>query len=321
MGALVLDNDQIRIEIDPGRGADVLSLVDLDSGVEVLFSTPWRRRADAIRAGERPMLAATSEHAWLEQYRGGWQTLCPNAGPEREYRGAVLGFHGEASVVPWTLSDVTQISAALSVELFTVPVTIRRTVTLVKSSVHVIDELTNTATTAVTVDYSHHPALGSTFLDAACIVSTNGTQFTADAESQDAPTRWLDIEPRMGHLPAPGAEVREFGWLSGFPDNAPAWAAVANPTLGLTVRLSWDGRLLPYAWWWQEFNASKDFPWYTKARVLALEPASTPTSGPDRMSAVTIPPATTVRIPVQMSVEHTPSHTAGMTIPINASPE
>lgn len=299
----VLSSNEVRVEIDPGRGADILSVVALRTGTEILFSTPWRRRADAIRRGAATSGAVDSEQSWLEQYRGGWQTLCPNAGPPRKYRGAVLGFHGEASVVPWTLVAATTSKAHLTTELFTVPLTIHRSITLTGGSLQIIDQVVNNCGEELTIDYSHHPALGGDFLDSECDVTTNAARYTDDATNTARVIEGDFSTSALAHLPAPGIPAREFGWLSGFPDPGDAWAAVSNRALGLTIRLSWDSSVLPYAWWWQEFTATRDFPWFARARVFAVEPASTPTSGPLRVSALTIPPRSSIQIPLSLSIK------------------
>lgn len=299
----VLSSDELRIEIDPGRGADLLSLVELRTGAEVLFSTPWRRRADLIRAGAVAAGSLDSEQSWLEQYRGGWQTLCPNAGLPRKYRGAVFGFHGEASVIPWTLVAATVSTARLTTELFTVPLTIDRYLNLTGGSLQIVDEIFNTCGQELTIDYSHHPALGGDFLDGECDVTTNAARYTADATNVAQRIDGDLSKSGMARLPAPGVPVKEFGWLSEFAGSGDAWAAVSNRTLGFTVRFSWDPGVLPYAWWWQEFTATPDFPWFARARVFAVEPSSTPTSGPHRVSALTLPAHSSLRIPLRLSIE------------------
>ncbi|MED1949747.1 hypothetical protein [Brevibacillus centrosporus] len=42
-----------------------------------------------------------SKQRWLDAYQGGWQLMFPKVGNECHYKGALYGFHGEASMVPW----------------------------------------------------------------------------------------------------------------------------------------------------------------------------------------------------------------------------
>jgi hypothetical protein len=68
--------------------------------------------------------------------------------------------------------------------------------------------------------------------------------------------------------------------------------------------MQWDGQHLPYAWLWQEFNATSEFPWYRRARAMAIEPASTQTSGPTRRSALTLIGGASVDLPLSVSLEN-----------------
>lgn len=297
-----LSSAELDVELDPARGCDILSVVHTATSTELLFSSPWRDRADAIRKGDRQPLSADSYQSWMEQYRGGWQTLCPNAGPQRDYRGVTLGFHGEASVVPWSVLESDGSSARLAVTLFTVPLRIERALSVRGSSLELVDMLTNTSDEPLTVDYSSHPALGGDLLGAECTVSTNAATFVPDPGLGGTSVEWPG---HLDSLPGPGKNSGRFGWLEGFPsggDDA-AWVSVFNPTLGLGARLSWDSATLPYAWWWQEFTSSNDFPWFGRARVFALEPSSTQTSGPSRSSAITIPARGSLAVPLRLSIQ------------------
>jgi hypothetical protein len=310
-----LDNGHLSAEIDVGRGADILSLTHRASGVDVLFSAPWRERAEAVRDGRVTSSATDSFTRWLEQYRGGWQTLCPNAGPERLVAGAAVGFHGEASIVPWTVDSVTAVSASLRTELFSVPVEISRDITLSAGAARldVVDTVTNLSDVEIELDYAAHPALGGAFLDAACVLRTSARRFTADPDTpgnvaaEGSCHDWPEVRGAGGDMidltlvPPPGQARMAFGWLSDF--GGSPWASVTNPDLGLTVRLEWDEACLPYAWLWQELNASPGFPWFRRARVMAVEPSSTPTSGPDRRSVLRLGARQGIRIPLAFSIE------------------
>lgn len=296
--------------IDPSHGADILSLVDRKTGVDILFQSPWHSRASAICAGQRPA-SVDPIGVWLEQYRGGWQTLCPNAGIARAIHGAEIGFHGEASVVPWTIAEVHAAAIDLDVELFSVPVMIKRTVTLDKATVTLRDTLSNRSNIALEFDYVSHPALGGPFLEGACRIDTGATRFTSDSESAS----WIDARREqewpwvidssgkqvdLRDLPRSG-EVRSlFGWLHDFSKH---WASVENKDLGLKARIEWDGSYLPYAWMWQEFNATDRFPWYRRARVIAIEPASTQTSGKFRHSVLQLSPNGRADVAMSLTLE------------------
>ena len=285
-----LASDRLEVVLDPGRGADLLSLVHRASGLDVLFRTPWREHADAVRAGAEPR-TQDPVAGWLERYRGGWQVNCPNAGPPRSVHGAPVGFHGEANRAAWDVLESGPASARLSVELFSVPVRIDREVVVAGGTVTVTDTLTNRSDVGLEVDYVAHPAFGGEFLRSGVTVELDGGRFVSDPDSTAtviAPgTRhtWPSATDRDGtrldlsDVPAEGTHREVFGWLEELPTAA---VTLVSRGTGLAATLTWDGRRLPYAWLWQELEATAGFPWYRRARALAVEPASTPTSGPDR---------------------------------------
>lgn len=309
---VTLTSGLITVLVDTGRGADILNVTHAPSGVDVMFSTPWRTRADALRAGRTAPSTTDPTSAWLEGYRGGWQTLCPNAGPPRAVEGAPVGFHGEAALVRWEVTDAGPSSASLMTELYSVPVRIDRSLTVADSSVRLVDTLTNLSDTTIRLDYVQHPALAGEFLAGDCQMDTGATCFTADPDTAGnvaAPGsahRWPWVAAPDGGVvdlrivPGVGERRMAFGYLSDFPDGH--WAEITNRDLGLTVRLDWDGTQLPYAWFWQELNHMTGYPWYRRARVLAIEPASTQTSGPDRRSVLALEPHDAARISMTFSI-------------------
>ena len=305
-----LSTDDISVTIDPGRGADILSLIDRHSGLDVLFHTPWREHADAIRAGARPT-SFDAKAGWLEQYRGGWQTLFPTGGEARSLHGAPLGVLGEASVAAWVVDSETNNTASLHLSLFSVPIRIDRVVTLDGSTVRVVDTLKNASSADLEIDYSQHPAFGGAFLDGPCRIETGARRFTSDADTTSIANPGSDyawpfaLSPDgetvdLRQISAPGASRELFGWLHDFTE---PWASITNDALGLTARIEWDDAHLPYAWVWQELNASKTFPWFERARAVAIEPASMQTSGPDRRSLLRLAPWAETTIALSITLE------------------
>jgi len=109
---LVLSNDCLRVVLLPGKGCDILSVVEQVTGIDILFKTPWSE--SIIPSG---VLGADSTVNWLSQYRGGWQLLCPNAGSPRVANGTTRGYHGEAALLPWRVLDHSSLEARLAVDL------------------------------------------------------------------------------------------------------------------------------------------------------------------------------------------------------------
>ena len=94
--AVVLFNDVLRVTVLPEKGADIIELRHVPSGIDVLFKAPW---------GLRPPGAPPREEAegleFIGNYEGGWQELFPNANDACSYEGVELPFHGEVALLPW----------------------------------------------------------------------------------------------------------------------------------------------------------------------------------------------------------------------------
>lgn len=317
-----LGNHHISAIIDPKRGSDILSLVDRRSGIDVLFKTPWRARADAIRNGQ-PRVFSDPRAGWLEQYRGGWQTLSPIGGDPRLVHLAPVAFHGEASVAAWSVEAVTKNSAILSLEMFSVPVRIDRTITVTGSTISVVDTLTNLSSTALEIDYAHHPAFGGAFLEGNCRIETGARRFTSDesttsVEKPGSEYLWPMAVSSAGepmdlrHVPTVGSERELFGWLHDFSEH---WASITNLDLGLAADVNWDGTHLPYAWFWQELNASDEFPWFKRARVLAIEPSSMQSGGSSRRSVFQLGPHGHSIVSISITLRQEPTNQSVTTAP------
>lgn len=296
MNDVILSSEGLRAIIDPGRGADILDLTHVASGLNVLFSTPWRARADAIRAGVTAPAGVDSTSIWMEQYRGGWQVICPNPGAPRTIGGAPVGFHGETSTAPWQVLSHSAERVMLETELFFVPLRVTRSVTLDGATITIADDVHNLSGERLDIDYCSHPAFGGPLLDGTVRITTGATRFTPDPETYPESTEsspWPTAEFGPGDsvdLSVLGQETTNplvFGWLSDFDQ---PWVQLANHTIGLAARISWDQATLPYAWVWAELNSTTSFPWFGRARTIAIEPSSTPTSGPKRAPGLALQP-------------------------------
>ena len=282
LSALKIENDLLAAIVLLDKGADIYALEYKPKGVDVLWKSPWGIKEPA-RGFDSAFDSAT---AWLEAYAGGWQALFPNGGDANVYKGAALGFHGEASMTAWDCEIVSQSERELEVNLQArlsrSPYTIARAMRLEAGSpiLHLRESITNHAGEAMDCMWSHHPAYGSPFLSEHCVIDVGASRFVADDRytgfanplSLDQRYEWpLAGAVDMSKVPGPD-EARDI--LAYFQDFESGWYAITNTEMGLGIGLAWDESVFPYAWFWQELNASPGFPFYKCSYVMAIEPAS-----------------------------------------------
>jgi hypothetical protein len=278
-GPLTLRSDEAEVTILPGKGADIYAFTDRRTGTDVLFKSPWGTR----EAGPWPR-AATSMERWIEAYAGGWQVLLPNGGTECTERGTTWGYHGEAAVAAWQVLDATAVSARLETRLFSVPLHVRREFTLTGPVLRLTETVTNESPADLEVMWVHHPAFGPPFLERGCVLSAGCGTVLADDEAPGtllaaASTHsWPHAVAADGGpldlriIPGPEEPRAVLAYLSDF---SSGYFAITNPRLRLGFGLRWPLDVFPHAWFWQEMAATPDWPWYQRAYVAAIEPAST----------------------------------------------
>ncbi len=299
---ITLRNNELRVVVDPGRGCDILSIVEVRTDSDILFTTPWRSHADAIRAGQRPV-SVEPIAGWLEAYRGGWQTLCPTAGDPHRINDAPVGYHGEVSVATWTVDTQAPDVLRLHVDLFSVPVRVERVIRLVGASIEVVDRVSNLSDVTVAIDFAYHPAFGGALIDGSVTIESGARSFTSDAGTT---TRWPAGEDKSGTVidlstVDEAANHGVYGWLDDFDDR---WVRISNTTSGLAVLLEWGGDHLCYAWIWEELGFTETFPWYGRARVIAVEPATMPTTRSGSGSgSIELGPREACKLSLRMTLE------------------
>ncbi len=300
---ITLSAGPLSLTFDPDYGGDITSL--LAHGRELLYQTSWREHAQLAINDPAARLYSDPTSSWLERYRGGWQLLCPTAGAGGPDPSAPVLFHGEASRARWLVESSSPTAATLGVDLQTATLSIRRTIEVESESVTVADTVTNTGGSQCVFDFAHHLAFGADLLDGECVIESGATSFVKDWAYSGSPSLEVEIpwppsgEDRVDIVANRPATGFEFGWLTGFERK---WARVKNESNGLAVSLEWSDAL-PYAWVWQELDSSPGWPWFGRERVLAIEPSSTPTSGPRRQSSTRLLPGESVAIRMTVRVE------------------
>jgi hypothetical protein len=172
----------------------------------------------------------------------------------------------------------------LETSLVTTPLHIRRELRLVGPVLRVTETVTNQSTQELEFMWSHHPAFGAPFLDATCILSVGCRTVTADDQapgtlmSPASVHEWpivtsVDGDPvDLRVIPDPSEPRSILAYLKDF---SSGFFAITNPSLGLGVALRWPLEVFDRAWLWQEIHSGEGFPWFRRAYVVAVEPATT----------------------------------------------
>ena len=253
LSALKIENDVLATIILLDKGADIYGLIHKAKAVDVLWKSPWGIKEPA-RGFDSAFDSAT---AWLEAYAGGWQVIFPNGGDACMYKGAALGYHGEASMTAWDYDIVSQSGSALEVKmqarLSRSPYTIARWLRVESGSpiLHIRESITNHAGEAMECMWSHHPAYGAPFLSEHCVIDVGTSSFVADDRytgfanplTLGQSYQWpLAGDVDMSKVPGPD-EARDI--LAYFQDFEAGWYAITNQKLGLGIGLVWDEERLP----------------------------------------------------------------------------
>jgi hypothetical protein len=256
--------------LDPAHGAEILDLVDLATGRQLLGRPPF---ASSPSAGTN-----AGEESWTAGYRGGWQLLTPNAGNPSEVEGETHPFHGLASNTSWELVDEDPASATLTWSGSGLQV--MRRVWLEDGSLIAETEWLALRDRAAFVAVEHI-ALGLELLaPSATIRLPGGVAF--ELSEVDGPGHAPENAPTWPNVLLLGGRVERADTFSVFEPSSrffaigslpEGWYEVENDATGQGIRVEWDIASLPHLWFWREVRTSGGL-WRKQAEILALEPAS-----------------------------------------------
>jgi galactose mutarotase-like enzyme len=259
LAVITLQNDRLTVQINEQLGAEIAQISV--NGSELLAYYDW----DSPVAVGRSTSYGKHRHDWLSEYRGGWQFLIPNAGPECEVDGVNLPFHGE-----WSRTHVDVVAhteSMVRVRAGTrLPITVTREISLRTNPdrVEITTTVHNPSTESTSFIWGEHPAFRASDGDLVDLPTTN----VADASGSPLGIWPLAESDRLDVIDdkAPHESVHFITDLDC------GWAALRRSDVG--VAMAWEARDFPHVWLWRE-NGSKGFPFYGRASLVAIEPACT----------------------------------------------
>lgn len=253
---ITVSNHELAVTLDPALGGEIRQ-IDV-AGEPLLFFGGW----DAPVPVSRSTSYGEPKLDWLSEYQGGWQLLVPNAGAACTVGGVPLPFHGE-----WSRTRVDVVGAstsALTTRAGTrLPFVVERTVEVLDgpSRVRVTTSIENVSALRQPFVWGEHPAF----------IASPGDRIDLPAgpvvDGADPHAIRLQWPNDLDTVPA----ERPTESVHYLPDRPAGWAALRRAHLG--VALVWEIDDFPHLWLWRELGSTV-FPFYGRASIVALEPAS-----------------------------------------------
>lgn len=258
---ITLEHDGLTVTLDALLGGEIAQItVD---GIDLLASYDWDVPVPAARSRSY----GDARLDWLSEYRGRWQLLIPNAGAGCTVDGVPLPFHGEWSRTHVEIVEHVAHRIRMRAGLRR-PFVVERVVEVHSSPrrVSITTTITNVANTDQAFLWGEHPAFAAGPGDRLDLPTGPVTNSAAPLTT----TTW-PIEPGTGvdlSVVPTDTPLESVHYL---PDRPEGWCAIRRPHIG--AALCWDTADFPHLWLWREFG-STGFPFYGRAAIVALEPAS-----------------------------------------------
>ena len=288
MRTIVLENEVVRISILADKGTEIFEYLFKPKDLDFMWLTENGIQNPLINLPA----SADPAYSFVDNYSGGWQEVFPNGGLPSVYLGAQFGQHGEVALMPWDYEIVQDTAECITVRFRVktkkVPFQLTKSLTLTSGSPSLLikEQLENASDVPLRYMWGQHIAFGKPFLEPGCKIylPDHIKMITENPESPiSVPGRvrrgfyydWPYGVDKEGSfvdfsvLPPKGTPS-DILYLYGFGNQA--WYRVENNSLGMGIKVAWDGAVMPYLWYWQEFGATKGYPWYGRNYNIGLEP-------------------------------------------------
>jgi galactose mutarotase-like enzyme len=286
----VVENELLRISILLTKGADIIEFRFKPEDIDLLWHAPQA----ILPPGQAIATVARGQGTFLDHYSGGWQEVCPTAGPATTYFGADMGQHGESALLPWDMDVIEDTASRIvlecSVELLRTPFLLSRRLILEsgKAGLRVEGTLTNLGMQELPFAWGHHPCFSAPFL-------VPGTQIVlpeCDVTVPELPAGlrrgysagysgrfpWVRRDDgshtRVDLIGPMEQETEDLVVLSGFDRDAAL--CLVPPDRPWHLRMAWDAQVFPWLWSWQVYGGSFGYPYYGRTHSLGLEPFNMP---------------------------------------------
>lgn len=287
INALILENNLLRLEILVDKGTDIVEFLHKPSDIDFM----WRSPIPVYKPYSLVTTAQGKLGNFMDYYPGGWQEIFPNGGGNCEYKGAILGLHGEVALMPWKYSikesTANKLSVKFHTETYRTPFAIEKTISMEKdSSIVAIDEkVTNKSGEEMDFIWGHHPAFGKPFLSPDCVIKINSAKI---AVGRGDGVSYTNLKHTTGTWPlvegADGQGLVDISVCPGEKDNVSEVIFLSeleegkyeifNNKFRIGFKMEFPAEIFRYIWFWRIGGGSYNYPWYGRNYNIALEPFS-----------------------------------------------
>jgi len=262
--AILLENELMQIMLLTDRGGEPIRWLHKKTDMEFIWLT---------RMGLQPLHPLYPDYQM--SYPGGWQEMLPEVSYTHSHRGAMV-HRGETAVTPWDYTilqdDPSEIKVRLTNRLRSLPLFIEKLITLKtgQSTVRIEETVYNEAPVQIEMNWGYHLAYGAPFFDQQAKI-----HFSSNSDVMNPITGETWKWPKAKQA---GVEVD----LSlAAPENTPRDLLVVcpeegsyqidNPHKGIALKVRWDSSLWPYVWYWQNYAADQNAPFFSSEYNIGLE--------------------------------------------------
>ncbi|RAV20689.1 DUF4432 family protein [Paenibacillus contaminans] len=287
--SLLLENDKLLIHLLLDKGGEPVRWLHKPTDTDFI----WHSHNGL---GPPHPLYAEYEIGYL----GGWQEMFPEVSYTSAYRGGTV-HRGESAVTPWDYRIVKdepkEIKVLLVNQIRSMPFRTEKLITLTAGSavVRIEETVRNLSpSTELEANWGHHLAYGHPFLGKESFITLGeGAKVfhPVTGESWKWPVMRLDgADTDLSIMPDAGTS-RDLLYLS-VPDSR---YRLTNASTGVSLEVRWDGNVWPYLWYWQNFQADMQYPFFGSDYNIGLEmfnvpPKLTLSEAVERGLALAVPP-------------------------------
>lgn len=298
--SLMIENDVLQILLLTDKGGEPVRWLHKPTDTDFIWHT---------RTGLLPAHPLYPDYQM--SYLGGWQEMLPEVSETHVYRGAVV-HRGESAVTPWQYEciwdDPEEVRVRLTNRIRSLPLMIEKTLILRRgeSSVRIEEKVRNEAPVPMEFNWGHHLAFGSPFLNPKTRVEFDeGSKVLnpATGERGDWPYAPGDGPIDLSLMAPPGTPRDLLAVVT--PKGS---YRLRNSHKAVTLEVSWDRNVWPYVWYWQNFAADKDAPFFGSEYNIGLEPFNVPpkwtlAEAAARGAALSLEPHGSIETWLKISVE------------------